>query len=52
MISNYNYNYLNKLSDDFVMAEKALAKKTNETLKINNMLIKIKKNITMELLDS
>ena len=52
VISNYNYNYLNKLSDDFVMAEKALAKKTNETLKINNMLIKIKKNITMELLDS
>ena len=52
VISNYNYNYLNKLSDDFVMAEKALAKETSETLKINNMLIKIKKNITMELLDS
>ncbi len=48
VITNYNYQYLDSLSSDAKLTKELLLNNTSEMLKINNLLIKIKKNITLE----
>ena len=43
VITNYNYQYLDSLSHDAKLTKELLLNNTSEMLKINNLLIKIKK---------